>query len=145
MNKERRGAGLKPIAAKAAVLQRIQQTERVINAFRVLTEMVAVVVRAQFVVTFCFRQSTFRGKFRHLRIKNRMQFIVCYATNGGIGLNHRDVLKVVQVAEYTHLAKLCNARQECELDVTVLCLEHRVERFRDIAVFVLQRFVADSL
>ncbi|CUP78483.1 Uncharacterised protein [Segatella copri] len=50
---------------------------------------------------------------------------------------HRDIRQVVEVAEHANLAKLGYTGEECKLDISVLCLQYRIECFQLCTVFSL--------
>ena len=140
-----RRAGLEPIAAHLLLVQRIEQAERIVNAFGVGGEMITVVIGLQPGAHRVVLHSLRRGKRTDTRPEISVKLRFGNAAKIEEPFIHRDVFQVVQVAEYTHFAELGNAGEQGKLNVAVPRFEHAVEGFQRQAVGVLQLFVADRL
>ena len=81
----------------------------------------------------------------HTFIEVRMKFLVTDTTDGSVSVINRQVYKIVQVTEHAHFSKLGDAGEECKLDIAVARLQCAVAGFQRVAIFSLERLVADSL
>ncbi len=121
-DEESRRTGLKPIAAKLAAAESVEQAERVVNRSTVLYEVVTVITFFQPCASLVIADVVALCKFLYPFLEVLVHLVFSYATNGVISLIHRYVDEVVQVGEYAHLAELGNTRKECEAYVLVLRL-----------------------
>ena len=72
-------------------------------------------------------------------------FLCGHTTNSAIGLLQRDVLKLVQVAEYAHLAKFRNPGDKDELKIFIIAFQCTEEALEDCLVVLLQFVVFQYL
>ena len=109
------------------VVERIQYAVWGINVLALLGEMIAIVVAFQFGV--CLFQSDIQslGIFLYARAENSVEFFLGDTTKPRILVEHGNLLQVVQFGEDAHLGELCYTRDEDELQVCALLLDHLIE------------------
>ena len=52
-----------------------------------------------------------------------VDFFVCDTAKFGIPFIHRNIFKIIQIAEYTHFPELCHSCEKSELNILI----HRFE------------------
>ena len=107
--------------------------------------MIAVIACFQLAADILVRHLLRIGQPVKLILKVGMYFLFGDAAELDIKVVHRDIIQVVQVAEYAYFTILCNPCQYRKLDVAVHGFEHTVERFQCRSESLLQLYVTDGL
>ena len=97
------GACLKPVVLECLTVEGAQQTEGVVDAYRVGIEMISVIGMLQFLITLLLGKLALLSKFSNLFVQIMADFFFCDAANVSITLVHGDVRQIVEVAENTYL------------------------------------------
>src|SRR5574344_2358640 len=124
MNQKSRCTTLEPIIGEFHFFQSIQQTERIVDSFSIDFKMISIVLFFQLCITFFFCYTILLCKFYNPFIKILMQFFFRDSTDIDISLVHRDILKIIQIAEYTDFTELSDAGKESKLNISILCFEY---------------------
>ena len=95
--------------------------------------MITVVVLTQLFQAFvvCKAKSTTKGLY--VGMHHRGEFRKAYAADGGVLVEHADVLQIVQFAEDAELREFGDAGNENKLQVRVELLERTIEVLHDEA------------
>ena len=107
--------------------------------------MIAVIILFQLRTGLLVRLTVGLGKTPDGLFEILVQFRLGNAAQVVIAMVHRNVVQVVEVAEYAHLPELRNPCQKSELDVAVTTFQCSVETLESVAVLFLKLFVAYCL
>ena len=140
-----RRARLEPVIAELPVLEGIQQAERIINARSFRREVITVVILLQSRQRRLIFQAQSVGQRLDILFQLTADLHVRHATDIGVGVEHRNVLQVVEIAEDAHLPELRHARQQGETDAAVHRLQYPIEGFQGRAHLFLKRLVVKGL
>ncbi len=140
-----RSSRREPIAPEGLLGERVQQAERIVDAIRLLGEVVAVVECAQTLARLGHGHAVTLGQPLRICRENGVQFLVGNAADVVVLPVHRDVVQTVQAAEHAQLAELRHTREHGETYVPVTGLQGAVKGLQCAAVLVLQSLVADGL
>ena len=140
-----RCSSLKPVTAEPSVGKGIQQAERIVHAYRLIAEVITVIIGFQLCTSLFISQARSCSQRMNVFLKIRMDFLLADAADFHVAVVHGDVHQVVQIAEHADLAELGHSRKQGKADAPVHGFQSSVEGFQGTAVFVLQGFIADGL
>ncbi len=100
--------------------------------------MIAVVHHGKFLTALVVGKSIGFGEFPDTLREIVIEVHLRDSADVRIARVHRDVLRVVQVAEHAHLAELRDPGEKAEADVSILGLHHAVEAPKHLAHPVLK-------
>lgn len=136
---------LEPVASELSLAESVEEAERIVYPLGLRREAVSVVHLPQFpaglVTVHALRLRQLMQALFHIPV----DLAFGNAAQRYISVVHRDVVQVVEVAEYAHLAELCHPREHGEPDMPVQCLEHPVERLQHVPELLLQGLVPNGL
>ena len=141
---ESRRTRLEPIVRELFFLERIQQTEGIVHAHTVLTEMITVILPFQRMADLLRHHAIGHCEGLNAFPEIGMQFIFRNAANGRIFPIHGDILQVVQIAENADMTETAHSCKEREADVRVLRLQHTKESLEGIAISIVQFLAVDG-
>ena len=144
-DKVSRCACLKPVAAELFLRKRIEQTERIVHAYGIFREVIAIVIGFQLRTSLFISQARSCSQHVNVFLKIRMDFLFADAADFHVTVVHGDVHQVIQITEHADLTELGHSRKQGKADAPVHGLQCSVEGFQGAAVFVLQGFIADGL
>ena len=114
-------------------------------AASLLSEMIAVIAFFQFLGSLIKTDAVCIGDVLHGCLEISHQFILGNSAYALIPCIHGNINEVVEVAEHADLSELRHTREESELDIFILSLEHGVESFQRVAEMILKLRAADGL
>ena len=107
--------------------------------------MVTIVPLRQFAVAFINSHIVRFGQFRDAIVEVASEFRLRDPANVSVSIVHRDVVEVVQSAEYAHLAEFCHSGQECESDQRILAFHHAVKPLKFPPERLHQLWIVDAV
>ena len=122
-----RRAGIKPVAADTTVTQGIKQAERIVDILGPIAEMIAVVVIFQQFQSFFVGNLLPVGKRLHTILNIVLQLLLRNTANRRVFSLHRNILQIVQLAEYAELGELVDPGDEYKPQIRVKTLYRAVE------------------
>ena len=137
--------GLKPITTKFIIFKSIEQTERIIHTDRVMRKMITIVILLQFCANFIIRHSLSTGQTMKLILQIVMQFLLINATDIYILIPHRNIIQIIQIAEYTDLTEFGYSRQHTKLDAPILTLQCSVKSLQCLTIAFLKLVITYGL
>ena len=105
---------LEPVGAKLPCVKALYQAERVVDVLGLVAEVITVVVVLELQQRIVVGDSLFVGEITHRLFHVPFQLGLRDAADGRVPWHHRDVLEVVQLAEYAELGELVYPRDEHE-------------------------------
>ena len=110
---------LEPVSAIPAAIKCIQQTERIIYAWTVRAEMIAVIILLQLKAGLLIALTVPFCQIAYVFFKIVCQLLSADAADGRVLFIHRNVYKIIKVAEYTYLAEFGHPCEHGKTDISV--------------------------
>ena len=85
-----------------------------------MSEMITIISFTHFCANFIIRQTLRIGKFMQFSFKILMQLAITDSADFYILLTHRNILQIIQIAEYTYLSEFRNSRKHTKFNAAIL-------------------------